>query len=201
MANVYFSDWFNVPPQVLKEYGAFNISLVNDLPLFIDPFLLFTNENKQYRDLHDLIIRYLKFLRERAAEQSVDKGLLAYWYRFPEVKQLWLGFSKSGNGGNGLGPGFARTLHESLYLVFKDFGDEKLTKGSHLEKLCLFGDGVGRDHISDFTANLIKTFLAEYTQAFAKAHIDPKLLRTVKVEKAQFDHDKGLWVHRTFMST
>lgn len=36
--NIYFSDYFNVAPRLLEEYGAFNISLVNDLPLFIDPF-------------------------------------------------------------------------------------------------------------------------------------------------------------------
>ncbi len=36
---IYFSDFFNVSPEKIKEYGAFNISLINDLPLFIDPFL------------------------------------------------------------------------------------------------------------------------------------------------------------------
>ncbi|MBB7505327.1 hypothetical protein HEM55_023090, partial [Escherichia coli] len=47
---IYFSDFFNVSPEKIKEYGAFNISLINDLPLFIDPFLLFNNE--KYIDLH-----------------------------------------------------------------------------------------------------------------------------------------------------
>ena len=42
---VYFSDFFNVNPDVIEKYGAFNISLINDFPLFIDPFLLF-NSNK-----------------------------------------------------------------------------------------------------------------------------------------------------------
>ena len=37
---IFFSDFFDVKPEALKSYGAFNISLVNDLPLFIDPFLL-----------------------------------------------------------------------------------------------------------------------------------------------------------------
>ncbi len=40
-AEIYFTDFFKVTPEVLEEYGAFNISLINDLPLFIDPFLLF----------------------------------------------------------------------------------------------------------------------------------------------------------------
>ena len=38
---VYFTDFFNVDEELLDEYGAFNISLINDMPLFIDPFLLF----------------------------------------------------------------------------------------------------------------------------------------------------------------
>jgi hypothetical protein len=35
------SEYFRVPPEKLETYGAFNVSLVADLPLFIDPFLLF----------------------------------------------------------------------------------------------------------------------------------------------------------------
>jgi len=31
---VYFSNVFDVDPGIIEEYGAFNISLVNDLPLF-----------------------------------------------------------------------------------------------------------------------------------------------------------------------
>lgn len=38
---VYFSDYFNISKDCIYEYGAFNISLINDLPLFIDPFFIF----------------------------------------------------------------------------------------------------------------------------------------------------------------
>lgn len=65
---VYFTDWFNVDPDVLDEYGTFNISLVNDLPLFIDPFLLFTSKRPEYQALHDRIIEYVRFLRDQAVE-------------------------------------------------------------------------------------------------------------------------------------
>lgn len=47
--DLYFSDIFNVSPKVLDKYGVFNISLVTDLPLFIDPFLLFNSRKKEYR--------------------------------------------------------------------------------------------------------------------------------------------------------
>lgn len=59
---IYFSDVFEVDEQVVDEYGAFNVALVNDLPLFVDPFLLFDSEGDKYRKLHDGIIEYLLFL-------------------------------------------------------------------------------------------------------------------------------------------
>ena len=40
---VYFSDFFRVDREVIEAYGAVDISLINDLPLFVDPFLLFNH--------------------------------------------------------------------------------------------------------------------------------------------------------------
>ncbi len=194
----YFSDWFNVDPGLLDKYGAFNISLINDLPLFIDPFLLFTSQKDEYRKLHDEIIEYLRFLRDQAVEGTVDEGLLHSWYCFPEVKQLWLGFCKSGNQGSGLGIDFARALHKNLGVIFKNFGEEQITKGSHLEKVCLICDGVGRDNISDFTANLTKGFLLEYTQQFASKHISEKLRKVVNVANVTFDYERKVWCSKKF---
>src|SRR6056297_2179979 len=152
---LYFSDVFNVPEKKIDKYGAFNVSLVTDLPLFVDPFLLFNSENEKYVKLHDEMINYLRFLKMKSESGSISKGLLKSWYYFSEVKQNWLGFSKSGNTGRGLGPKFASALNENLIVVFNNFGDEKITEGSHLEKLCLIRSGVGRDMVSDFTTNLI----------------------------------------------
>src|SRR5690606_39073742 len=115
----------------LEGYGAFNISLVNDLPLFIDPFLLFHSSKPEYQALHEEIITYLRFLR-KAAEPGINSGLLTSWFSFPEVKQTWLGYSGIGNQGRGLGPSFAHALRNNLHTVFTDFGNEKITKGSHL---------------------------------------------------------------------
>ena len=53
---------------------------------------------------------------------------------------------------------FARALNDNLHNLFRDFGNEKVTKGSHLEKLVLIRARVGRDNISDFTTNLIKGY-------------------------------------------
>ncbi len=64
--NGYFSECFQVSPALLQRYGAFNVSLITDLPLFIDPFLLFNSKKPKYQGLHDQIIKYLMFLRDKA---------------------------------------------------------------------------------------------------------------------------------------
>ncbi|HEX5478493.1 MAG TPA: hypothetical protein VFY79_02110, partial [Dehalococcoidia bacterium] len=114
----HFTDYFDVPRATLEKAGAFNISLINDLPLFIDPFLLFNSQNPAYRQLHDDIIKYLRFLRDKAATGSLHPGLIRAWYTFAEVKQTWLGFSQVGNAGHGLGRDFALALHRNLHSVF-----------------------------------------------------------------------------------
>lgn len=196
--NIYFSDVFEVAPELLEDYGAFNISLVSDLPLFIDPFLLFNSEKPEYRKLHDEIITYLRFLRDRATQGPLSDGLLNAWYRFAEVKQNYFGFCEGGNTGSGLGRQFAQSLHGNLQKLFGDFGQETITKGSHLEKLCLIKDRVGKDNISDFTTNLIKGFLLEYTQTFAGKHVAAALRKRVAVQKVRFDYDMQVWLPATF---
>ncbi len=195
---IYFSDFFCIDSELVEDYGAFDPSLINDLPLFIDPFLLFNSDKPEYQTLHDEIIRYVAFLRARSEESGISKGLIKAWFMFPEVKQTWFGYSKIGNGGSGLGSKFAKSLNENLHTVFTNFGVEEITNGSHLEKLCLIRDGVGKDNISDFTTNLIKKYLLNYTESFAKTHIDGKYLSQHLVEKVEFNYLTRSWVPRTY---
>jgi hypothetical protein len=196
---IYFSDFFHVPKSALRKYGAFDVSLLADLPLFVDPFLLFNSRKPAYRALHDRIIAYLRFLKEQSAtDQDLDAALLDAWYMFPEVGQNWLGFSAQGNHGHGLGKKFAGALHTSLGRIFGSFGTENVTRGSHLEKLCLIRDGVGRDNISDFTNNLIHEYLLSYTQTFAVRHIEPALRRKVAVRKVRFNYQTETWETASF---
>ena len=113
-----FSDYFEVAPERIEDYGAFNISLVSDLPLFIDPFLLFNSPNDNYQQLHNEIISYLEFLKEKSANNLTDPGLISAWYKFPEVYQNWFGFSIDGNKGRGLGKDFANALNSNFYKLF-----------------------------------------------------------------------------------
>jgi hypothetical protein len=195
---LYFTDVFGVSDEAIEDYGAFNISLVTDLPLFIDPFLLFNSHKSEYQTLHERMIQYLCFLRDKSAEGSVGADSLNAWYRFSEVKQNWLGFCLSGNTGRGLGGDFASALNMSLVHIFSGFGKETVTKASHLEKLVLIRSGVGKDMISDFTTNLIKDYLLRYTETFAKKNIAPELRRLVAVSKAVFSYKTETWTPRQY---
>jgi hypothetical protein len=195
---IYFSDFFNVSRQTMKAYGAFDVSLINDLPMFIDPFLLFNNEKPEYQDLHQEMIRYLKFLRDKSIGSTLDEGSMYAWYVFGEVKQNWLGYSLTGNDGRGLGPDFAVALHQNFNDTFEDFGEEDIPESPHFEKLTLFDSGVGRDNVSDFTTNLIKKYLLEFTQNFAQQHIDPAMIKEVAVPRAYFNYETETWASKTY---
>ena len=189
---VHFSDFFAVSPQTLEDYGAFNISLINDLPVFIDPFLIFNSSKPEYQQLHQGIIHYVRFLRDKASAGGIGSGL-SILVRFREIKQNWLGYSLVGNSGNGLGADFAQALYRNLHTIFTNFGHEQITLGSHLEKLCLVTDGIGRDNISDFTTNLIKEFLVQYTQTFARQHLSREYRQYVVVERVRFNYGTETW--------
>lgn len=191
---IYFSEYFNVDPDALDNYGAFDICLMSDLPLFIDPFLLFNSDNPEYQSLHAGIIKYLQFL-SRKASNKLTPGQLKQWYYFKEVKQNWFGFTVLGNDGRALGKEFADSLNQSLGKIL-DLSSEE--GGGHLERVALMRGGVGRDGISDFTTNLIKHWLLEYTQEFARDYIDASKCDNFPVTRAEFNYQTETWQTKTY---
>lgn len=196
---VYFSDYFDVDEDIIEEYGAVNISLINDLPLFIDPFLLFNSDNSSYQRIHAEIIKYLLFLQKQSEiTKTLSSGMKQAWFMFSEVKQTWLGFSVSGNSGRGMGEDFAEKLYEGLTSVFKKFSDTSIAKSPHMEKICLLSSSVGRDKISDFTTNFAKKYILEYTQTFARKYLNEKYCKEFMVDRVCFNWNTHSWESRVF---
>jgi len=195
-----FSNYFGINKKTLDKEGLFNVSLISDLPLFIDPFHLFYSDDEEYQRLHEEIIKYLVFLREQSIEnqgKEPTKGVIDAYYKFPEISQNWLGFTFLGNKGHGLGRKFALALNQNFFNLFRDFGIK--TEARHFEKLALVAKKVGRDTISDFTTNLIVGFLAKKTEDFASKYIDPAKTQKFTIKKSSFDYSKKVWVPKTFM--
>ena len=190
-----FSEYFEIEENLIDAYGALNICIDADLPLFVDPFLLFSSEKPEYVNLHDQIVSHLINLKEFATKNpNVDLRL----FQFPEIKQNWLGLCKWGNNGKGLGPKFARDLIQAFYGFYSNFGDETISDSSHIEKLTLVGAGIGRDFISDFTTNLMHEYLLKYTQNFAINHLREDQRKEFSV-RCVFDESLMIWKPKSFI--
>lgn len=191
-----FSDYFQIDNSLLENFGALNICLSSDLPMFIDPFLLFASKKPEYQILHKKVVNHLLILKNYATEnngQDVDINL----FRFPEIKQNWLGLSEYGNGGKGLGKKFANGAISAFNGFYSSFGEEEITAETHIEKLTLLNSGVGKDFISDFTTNLILEYLLEYTESFAKNHLKENQIKEFSI-RCRFHKETKIWQPRTF---
>ena len=190
----YFTEYFGVEPDVLDNYGAFDISVVSDLPLFVDPFLLFNSEDPTYQRLHEDILRYLLFLRDQARRgprPEPDRRLVPLQGGQAELARL---HAVRQRGRRAWAEQFAEALHGALGDILATSARRRSPSGTHLEKLCLIRAGVGRDNISDFTTNLIKDFLCEYTQTFAREHMDAEHCEEFARRRARSTTTPRTWV-------
>lgn len=191
---MFFSERFQIDAELIKAYGAVDISLVCDTPLFIDPMLIFNSDREDYKKLHQEIIKYFHFLN-RISRQTLANEQINAWFRFKEVPNNWLGYSMDGNKGSALGSNYAQFLYHNIGFALETHG---ISQSQHIEKAMLLYEGSGKDKISDLTVNLIKRFLCEYTQKFAKEYIAPDLCIILPVENAYFNYDTESFVSKEY---
>lgn len=189
-----FSEKFKVEKNKIEEYGAIDISLVCDIPLFIDPMLIFNSAKEEYKELHNSIIKYFHFLAKKS-EQKLDKTDIKTWYTFNEVCNNWFGYALDGNKGSALDIEFGTFLYKNIKFALNTNG---ISNGVHAEKVMLLYDGSGRDKISDMTVNLIKGYLCEYTQQFAKEYILEDYCKDIPVDKAEFNYETESFVTKEY---
>lgn len=191
---MFFSEYYGIDASIIEQYGAVDISFVCDLPLFIDPMLIFNSEKEEYKILHSEIIKYFYFLYQKA-NSGLDKKELKAWFEFNEIPNNWLGYALVGNKGAALGKKYAEFLRDNIGFATNT---NNITKSNHIEKIMLLYEGSGKDKISDLTVNLIKGFLCEYTEIFAKTYINPNKRMKIIVEKARFNYDTESFVGKEY---
>lgn len=180
-----FSEKFNISHEVVEKYGAVDISLVCDIPLFIDPLLIFNSNKPEYKKLHQNIIKYFHFLAIKA-QTKLSESEIKTWFTFKEVCNNWLGYSLEGNKGSALNMEFAKILYKNISFVLNN---NNISKGQHAEKIMLLYDKSGKDKISDMTVNLIKEYLCTYTEKFAQKYLkDSKNCKIIRVDKVGFNY-------------
>lgn len=129
-----------------------------DLPLGIDPFLLFKSRDDEYRELHSRLVVVFEtaFAFIRRGKLNEAQRLL----HFPEPPEIGLGYTAKGKTGSGVG-----SVIQSLLLETINATPQLLERGiRHVEEMQLISVGIGPDRVSDIAANVFKEFLVSYTQ-------------------------------------
>ena len=130
--------------------------LDEDIPFYIDPFLLWKSPSQQDNSLHLSLVNSINYLGNQFL--NGDTNSIQTLINCSECDEIGLGTSKNKKGkriGN-------KTAIEILSL-FKDVPQISKSGLIHFEEIQLLVDNIAEDRISDITANFIKSFLIDYT--------------------------------------
>src|ERR1017187_9643247 len=85
-----------------------------DIPLGIDPFLLFKSRDPEFRNLHDLLLNVFNAgVRAVRSNELDDAGRIL---TFPEVSEIGLGYTRTSRRGSGVGTYLTELIIDTLIL-------------------------------------------------------------------------------------
>lgn len=131
--------------------------LTEDIPLVVDPFLLWKSPSLQDNSLHTVVtncFNHLGYLTKKGREEEAVRILI----KASECDEVGLGDSAKRKGK----PIGRKTATEILSL-FRDIPQLSNVGFVHFEEIQLYVDQVARDRISDLTCSFVKSFLVDYT--------------------------------------
>ena len=150
------NDFYDLP--FSQEQVSFAIPLLDeDLPLYVDPFLLWKSPSQQDNSLHVQIIaafNYLGSLFLKNKEEEATNLLI----KLSECDEVGLGNSRSREGLK-IGPKIA----VDILSLFQNIPQVQKSGFTHFEEVQLVVEGVAQDRISDVACNLLMSFLVDYT--------------------------------------
>ena len=144
--------------------------LEEDIPLYLDPFLLWASSYPRYRELHEQLLGFMAHFGSLALDgrEDVAQRLLL---TCKEPRELGLGYAQGSKQGSFIGPATAR-LVTRLYVETPQLHKKRL---EHIEELGLFLPRIAEDRLSDLTACVLREFFVRYTEEQAKMHGVPTL--------------------------
>jgi len=141
-----------------QEQVSFAIPLLDeDLPLYVDPFLLWKSPSQQDNSLHAQIINSFNHLGILFLKDRQDEAINLL-IELSECNEVGLGNSMTRKG---LKIG-QKTAVEILSL-FQNIPQVQRSGFTHFEEVQLLIEGVAQDRISDIACNLLMSFLIDYT--------------------------------------
>lgn len=150
------NDFHNLP--LRQEEVDFAIPFLDeDIPLYVDPFLLWKITSQQDNALHASIVNSFNQLGHFFVNGNETKAIEII-VELTECNEAGLGTSKNRQGKK-IGE---KTATEILNL-FKSIPQINKQGFQHFEEIQLLIDNISKDRISDISCSLIKSFLIDFT--------------------------------------
>lgn len=153
--------------------------LEEDIPLYLDPFLLWKSPSQQDQALHTEIINSFNYLGKLFLED--ENSAIQILKEISECDEVGLGNSKTKHGKK-----IGDRMAKEILSTFKDIPQIQKQGFSHFEELQLLIENFSKDRVSDISCNFIKSFLIDYTIQQCEKYSIP----TETVEIQYFDTKK-----------
>lgn len=128
-----------------------------DIPLYVDPFLLWKSPSQQDQALHGLItnsFNYLNYLVKKNRNEEAVNILI----NISECTEVGLGVSKTREGKR-----IGKSQAEQILSLFTKIPEYSEFGFTHFEVIQLYIAGISKDRVSDMACNYLKSFLIDYT--------------------------------------
>lgn len=143
----------------------FDPVLTEDTPLYVDPFLVFEDDDPLFADAQPRVVSFFGMSRDLVRRAGGDTAS-PHWKKalrlltFPEPKEFALGLSMGSPNGAGTGGDLAALMADAL-----DVMTRAVERGvSYVDVFAVFVPGLGVDRISDMFCNIMKAQFIAYTQ-------------------------------------
>ncbi|MFH2102220.1 MAG: hypothetical protein ABIJ39_02530 [Chloroflexota bacterium] len=128
-----------------------------DIPLYIDPFLLWKSPSQQDQALHTAITNSFNYLNYLSKKGRIEEAI-SILINISECQEVGLGVSKTRKG--------IRISHaqaQKILDLFTEIPHYSQFGFVHFEVIQLYISGISKDRISDIACNYLKSFLIDYT--------------------------------------
>ena len=136
----------------------FAIPFLNeDIPLYVDPFLLWRSPSQQDQALHTALtnsFNYLNWLIHKGRQADAERHLITA----SECDEVGLGVSARRRGAR-----ISGSIAQDILSLFKQIPQYDRFGFTHFEEIQLYVDGISKDRISDLACSFLKSFLIDYT--------------------------------------
>jgi hypothetical protein len=128
-----------------------------DIPLYVDPFLLWASPAQHDQALHTGLINAFNHLGYTFRKGDQDLAIESL-VRASECVEVGLGTSA-----NRKGKRIGREKAAEILELFKRVPDFERNGFRHFEEIQFFVEGISKDRISDIACNFLKSFLVDFT--------------------------------------